>query len=140
MPKVEIITAKGHENIKGTHKTTFEITKEREISIRADCVIGVNADKGLLDMNNKIKNEIRKSKKLKFEIKLPDYDLSETVTAEGNVNLSLNHPTDMVVRKSTFICSRTLAIKSDKAAFDINREMIYLLSDPKTELIFIIFV
>ncbi len=138
MPKVEIITARGHENIRATHRTTFEITKDKEISKTADCIIGVKASKGLADISNEVKNKIKKSKKIKIEIKLPEYGLTETVMACGSTELKLTHPSDIVVRKSTFICDRTLAIKADKAARDLNREMISLLSDPKTELLFVI--
>ena len=37
-------SARGHENIRGVHKTTFEFTKEKELTLKGDCIIGVNAD------------------------------------------------------------------------------------------------
>ncbi|MEM2324735.1 MAG: DUF371 domain-containing protein, partial [Archaeoglobaceae archaeon] len=41
------ILAFGHSNITAKHRTTFEITKDQEISKRADCVIGVKASKSI---------------------------------------------------------------------------------------------
>ena len=138
MPKVETIIAKGHKNIKGTHRTTFEITKEKEISRAADCIIGVKANKGLADLSEEIKRELKKAKNIEIKIKLPEYNLEETIIAKGDSKLKLTHTTDVVIRKSNFICDRTLAIKANKAAKDINREIISLLSDPKTEVVLVI--
>ena len=37
------IIAYGHKNVRGTHKTTFEITKDKDLTERGTCIIGVNA-------------------------------------------------------------------------------------------------
>ncbi|HIP75502.1 MAG TPA: DUF371 domain-containing protein, partial [Thermococcus paralvinellae] len=42
----EIIHCYGHENIKATHKSTLEITKEDFLTPRGDCIICIKADKG----------------------------------------------------------------------------------------------
>ena len=36
--------AYGHPNILGTHKTTFEFTKDNELTLNGDCIVGVKAD------------------------------------------------------------------------------------------------
>ena len=41
---MEIVIARGHPNIRATHKTTLEVTKEKELSPRGDCIIGICAD------------------------------------------------------------------------------------------------
>jgi hypothetical protein len=46
------------------------------------------------------------------------------VTAYGSPNLKLVHPSDIVVRKSIYICNRTLAIRADKAAQGLSRELV----------------
>jgi len=48
----------------------------------------------------------------------------ETVRGWGHPSLALDHPTDMVVRKSSFLCGRTLAVRADKAARDLSREFV----------------
>jgi hypothetical protein len=40
---------------------------------------------------------------------------------------------DIVIRKSEFVCPRTLAVKCNKASDLIPREMVLLLQDPKTK-------
>ncbi|MEM2907042.1 MAG: DUF371 domain-containing protein, partial [Candidatus Odinarchaeota archaeon] len=52
----ERLTARGHPNITATHKTTFEFTKEESITIKATCIVGVKASKGLPDFSEKFKN------------------------------------------------------------------------------------
>jgi len=41
--KIEI-PFKGHKNILSLHKKTIEITKESELTINGDCIIGTSAD------------------------------------------------------------------------------------------------
>jgi hypothetical protein len=56
--------------------------------------------------------------------------IAETVIAYGSAHLTLGHPTEMVVRKSNYICSRTLAIKADKSSADLSRDLVDKLKDP----------
>ncbi|MBU4202226.1 MAG: DUF371 domain-containing protein [Candidatus Altiarchaeota archaeon] len=59
-----------------------------------------------------------------LEITIECGGISEILKAKGHHNLTLTHPTDMVVRKSDFICDRTLAIGADKASIDLDRELV----------------
>jgi len=56
--------------------------------------------------------------------------VSEVINGLGSPQLILTHPKDIVMRKSSYICERTLAIKSDKAAKDLSRELVRKLMDP----------
>jgi hypothetical protein len=51
----------------------------------------------------------------------------------GHPSLMLTDDKDMVIRKSNYICPRTLAIKSDKAAIDMPRDMILMLNKSDTK-------
>lgn len=135
---MEIVIARGHPNIRATHKTTLEVTKEKELSPRGDCIIGICADKSVSDLNENLKRWLKLSKSIKIEIILPDYGIRDELIAVGSPRLTLKHDTDIVVRKSEYVCDRTLAIKSNKAARDIDREIVELLKDHKTELLLII--
>ena len=79
-----IIHAKGHENIRGLHKTTLEITKETHLTPRGDCIIGVSADKSMQDFPEEFKEKIRKSKKIIVEIEVGG--LRDVVVGEGMKN------------------------------------------------------
>jgi hypothetical protein len=126
----EIILARGHGNVQSTHKSTLEITKDDRLSKRGDCIIAVSADKTLADFSPRFKENLRRENS-KITILIETGDITEKVNAYGNPRLTLSHPTDMVVRRSNHICGRTLAIKADKAACDLSRELVERLKKPE---------
>jgi len=130
MEITEIIFAKGHRNIQGIHKSTLEITKENKLSKKGECIIAVSADKALADLSQALKGGLRK-KNSEMIMLIEAGGIVEVVNALGCEQLILTHPTDIVVRKSSYVCSRTLAIKADKAAWDLSRKLVERLMDPK---------
>lgn len=125
-----VFFAFGHQNIQATHKTTLEFTKEKDLSKQGDCIIGVNSTKGAIDLPYEFKEAARKVG-AKITTKIEAGDLNEIVNAKGNHNLQFTHPTDLVIRKSNYLCNRTLAIEADKAAINLSRTFIEKLKDPK---------
>ena len=123
MKITEIVDAYGHENIRATHETTFEITKESTLTRRGDCVIAVGATKGAKDLSSEFK-EAMKREDVQITITIEANEIREVVKARGSPQLLFTHPTDMVVRKSNYICGRTIAIEANKAAKDISRKLI----------------
>jgi len=118
-----IFFAKGHPNVTSTHKTTFEVTKDKEIGKKADCIIGVASDESIRDIPENIRKAISSNDSV-VKIRLETENAVDTITGKGNHLLTLDHPTDIVCRKSDFICGRTLMIKADKAAKDLNPNLI----------------
>lgn len=117
------IKAKGHENVLSLHKSTFEITKDKDLSLSGDCIIGLDIDKSMEDFPEEFKEKLANDDtKVIVELKTPN--ASDTIEGYGHHDLTLSHPTDIVCRKSNFVCSRTLMIKSNKAAIDLNRDLI----------------
>lgn len=126
----ETILARGHEYVSATHKTTLEITKEANLSKRGNCVIAVSADKGLDDFSSEFRECLRKNN-VRIAILVESGRVAETVNASGDSKLILDHPTDIVVRKSSHISGRTLAIEADKAACDLSRKLVERLRSPE---------
>ena len=117
------IMARGHENVLSLHKSTFEITKDKDLSLAGDCIIGLDIDKSMEDFPKGFKEKLANDDtKVIVELRTPN--ASDTIEGYGHHDLTLSHPTDIVCRKSTFVCSRTLMIKSNKAAIDLNRDLI----------------
>mgnify|MGYP001048611717 CR=1 FL=1 len=129
MEKTEVITAYGHSFIQATHETTFEITKDTCLMKKGNCIIAVKADKGLVDLSRNFK-DAGKNANAKITMVIEAGNEKEIVTAYGKSGLSFSHPTDMVVRKSSYVCSRTLAVKADKAAIDLSRKLVEKLRNP----------
>ena len=122
----EIIVCYGHENIRSEHKSTFEITKEECLTPAGTCIIGIKADKGATDLSDNFKRILSDDRSiLKTTLKIKDQ--SFTITSHGSSAMTLTHTTDMVWRKSRFVCSRTTGIYSDTAAGNIPKEIINLL-------------
>ena len=128
--KIEI-PFKGHKNILSLHKKTIEITKDGKLTVNGDCIVGTNSSLACVDLPEKFKRKIQKpDTKITFSIVADEY--SFTVRGHGSEKLTLKHPNDIVLRKSAFTCSRTIAIMCDKASDDIPRKMVKKLQNPKT--------
>jgi hypothetical protein len=129
----------GHTNIRSNHKKTIEITKETELTPRGDCIIGVNATSSCHDLPNSLKGKLRNPEsRIQFSIKVGEHEF--LLEGKGHADLILTHKEDIVIRKSDFVCPRTLAVKCNKASDIIPRAMVRLLQDPKTKGIFSILV
>lgn len=129
MEITEVIFAYGHKNVQATHESTLEITKEEELTKRGDCIIAVSATKASRDLTSEFRNGLSKGN-AKMKMWIEAGEVGEVVNASGSSGLILSHPTDMVIRKSQYICSRTLAIKADKAAQDLSRKLVDRLTRP----------
>lgn len=122
------IHTKGHKNVTSKHKSTFEITKDPEIGITADCIIGVDMDKSMLDFPQDFKEKIANSE-TEIIMKLKTINGCDEIHGYGDENLTLTHPTDIVCRKSDYTCNRTLMIKADKASRDLDSNLVNDLSN-----------
>jgi hypothetical protein len=121
----------GHENIRSNHQRTLEITKESHLTPRGDCIIGVNAKSSCADLPEELKNKLKNpDSRVNFSIKVGDEEF--VMEGKGHPDLILSHTEDIVIRKSDFVCPRTLAIKCDKASDLLPRSMVKLLQDPNT--------
>ena len=122
--------AHGHPNIRSTHKTTLMTTTEPHLTPRGDCIIAVGAETGLAQLPDEIKVAARD----------PGTDITFTISVENHVFIAVGrgHPTltytdsiDMVARKSSYTCGRTLMIASNKASTDLPAEIIKALQNPE---------
>lgn len=111
----------------------MEITKHEVKSKRGDCIIATRSELALRDLPIELK-ERAKDDKSNIGLLIEVGGLVEEVWGKGHPKLSFKSESDMVIRKSNFICDRTLMIRANKAAFDLNRELVELLKDPNTRI------
>ena len=121
--------ANGHKNVLSTHKTTFEFTKETELTKNGNCIVAVGSTMGAVDLPEEFKKTAQKENS-KITITIEVDNQKETATGKGSPQLQFTHPTDLVVRKSSFTCGRNLAIKADKASIDFSKMLVEKLQDP----------
>ncbi|MPZ05461.1 MAG: DUF371 domain-containing protein [Nitrososphaeraceae archaeon] len=137
--KEERVTFVGNRNIRCLHNKTIEITKAVSLSTRGDCIAGVSASKACNDFDKEFKARFSESgRKVNLEIKVDE----QTFRMHGftDQRLTLSHDHDIVIRRSNYVCPRTLCVLCNKASFDIPRELVLKLQDPATAAVLKIFV
>ena len=119
----------GHPMVRSKHRNTIEVTRDPNLTISGDCIIGVRADKGLSDLSKDVRDSIRvDGSELFITIEVPPERF--VIRAAGSSLLSLEDSHEMVLRKTEFISPRTLAIRADAAAKDIPRRIVENLRSP----------
>ncbi|WP_209626361.1 DUF371 domain-containing protein [Methanobacterium petrolearium] len=126
-----IFKAKGHDNVTSKHRSTFEVTQDREMNLAGDCIVGVSSNASLKDLPPQMKDAIR-DENTEIHVILETENASDEIIGYGSPSLTLDHPTDMVCRRSDYTCSRTLMIRADKAAVDLNPDLVEDLKSGKT--------
>ena len=137
----------GHEHITAKHKTTLEFTKDTEMGLEGDCIVGVKADFSLQQLKKFIKS-VSNNKKITIIIEtinnknninknkiniIKNYNkIIEKINAEINPNFNSNE--EMVIRKTDFVSERTFAIKANKAAFELKRDLVEFLKGKENKI------
>lgn len=127
----ETVEFYGHPNVRASHPTTIEITTDKHLTLRGDCIIGVRASKGCSQLSEQLRSILNdESSKVRFEIDVDGHKFE--FFARGSSNLTFEDEHEIVIRKSDYASARTLAVKADKAACDIPRRMVEMLKDSGT--------
>jgi len=123
MPHEEVLHARGHEHVAGTHESTFEVTTDDWLTPAGDCIVGVEADRGPADFDPAFVEACRDADAT-VELTLRADGHEETVTARGHPDLTLDSDRSAVVRTSDYVDDRTVAVEADAAAADLDRELV----------------
>ncbi|MHA1714361.1 MAG: DUF371 domain-containing protein [Promethearchaeota archaeon] len=118
---LEAFSAKGHENVLSTHKTTLEFTKSPSLTKRGNCILGVEAEISPSEFKPETKELLCKKKHFLLEIEING--LTDSITGWGDPALSLADDEEMVFRKSNYMSGRTVLINCSKAARDLKSEI-----------------
>ena len=123
MRVVEEFLARGHPNITAKHPSTLEITKQDKLTKNGDCIIAVEATKGLWELSETFRRTCADDNS-KIRLEVSAHGIVDVVYGKGNAMLTLNHPDEIVVRKSSYVSDRTLMIAANKAAGDLKRRLV----------------
>lgn len=126
----EAIRAYGHRNVTSTHRSTFEVTRDAEIGLAADCIIAVGADKSAAMLSDSFRKAVASDDAQITAIIRCDGH-SDTVTGRGSSQMTFTDVHSMVFRVSNYICGRTVMIYADKAARNLDRGLIAALASGK---------
>ncbi len=128
------LEAYGHPNIRATHRSTLEITKDKSLTPRGDCILGVSATKSASELSEELKDSLRRGHLLVVILLVPGTELFDYFTAKGSPSLLFTDSRSLVIRKSDYIDGRTIAIHSSKAAKDIRRDLVEELKNTSARL------
>ncbi len=126
-------TCFGHENITAGHKTTLEFTKEEELSLKGDCIVGVKADFSFAQLKRFIKS-LGSNRKITIIIETINHNKKIIERINAEINPNFNSGREIVIRKTDFVSERTFAIKADRAAFELSRELISFLKGKESRI------
>lgn len=128
MRLLESFTARGHGNVTAMHKTTIELTKEGDLTLRGDCIIGVGATKAPAQFSEATRQALKQKRKFLFIFRVGGVE--EHVEGMGDPALTLDDEHEMVIRKSTFISGRTVLVGCNKASIDLSPALRAALRNP----------
>jgi len=124
----EVVHARGHTNVTGTHRSTFEVTRDAEISASADCIIAVGADKGAASLSEPFKRSAARDDAF-ITCVIEAGGVKDRVTGWGSNAMTFTVENSMVFRVSDYVCGRTVLIHADKPAARLDRKLIKALAE-----------
>ncbi len=123
MEAQDIVYCRGHPLVLGSHPTTFEVTREDHLTKNGNCIIGIAADKGCRGLSPAFKHVIVHDDAL-LSTRLTCREVTVEVKSRGSSLMTLDNPTDMVWRRSSYICGRTIGIMTDHVAATLPEQLI----------------
>lgn len=129
------VTFYGHPNVQSLHGKTIEITKDEHLTLSGDCIIGVRASKACADLDETLRRKLRSNDSV-VKIEIVVGSESFVINGKGDERFTLQNPHDIVIRKTNFVCPRTMSVKCDRASSDMPRGIVRMLQDKDAKGIF----
>lgn len=117
-----VFKAKGHANVRATHRTTFEVTREDYLTPRGDCIIGVSSEVAAAHLPGWLKDWLRSGGPV--VVVLSSGGHVDAVTGWGDPRMTLDDPVRMVFRRSNYVGPETVVVRASKAARDLDRGLV----------------
>src|SRR6056297_1125236 len=124
----ETVRAHGHEHVAGEHQSTLELTTDDYLTPAGDCILGIEADRAPADFADDFVDACR-DPDATITLVLDADGHRETVTGSGHPDLTFEDERSMVARTSTYVDDRTILVDADKAAADVDRDLVAALAD-----------
>lgn len=134
---VEVVRARGHVNVKCTHKSTLEITRDKYLTPRGDCILGVDSNTAPCQFSQEFK-EIAKSRESKIIAIILAGEYWEVIVGRGDDRMSFTHTSRIVFRKSTFVSGDTVMVEASKSARDIDRRIVEYMQNPSSRVVIVL--
>jgi hypothetical protein len=124
----EQITAQGHEHVTAAHESTLEVTSDDYLTPAGDCIVGIEADVVPATFDPDFRAACRNADAtITATIEVGDH--REVVTGRGHPDFTFENERSLVIRTSTYVDDRTVIVEADKAATDLDRNLVAALAD-----------
>lgn len=124
----ETVTARGHEHVTARHASTFEVTTDEFLTPAGDCILAVGADRAPADFDRDFVAACRDpAATLTATLRAGDH--AATVAGRGHPDLTFDDDRSLVCRTSDYVDGRTVLVRADAAAGDLDRDLVAALAD-----------
>jgi len=118
-----VFKAAGHENVRATHRSTLEVTREDWLTPRGDCIVGVSAEVGAAGLPEWLREAARDPGSV-IVLVLCSGPVCDSVAGRGDPRITLDDPDRIVVRRSSYVDGKTLMVSASKAAAGLRRDLV----------------
>jgi hypothetical protein len=119
----EVIRARGHDNVRAEHASTFEVTTDDWLTPAGDCIIGVEADRSPAAFDPAFVEACR-DRTARITARIEVGDQVQTITGRGHPDLTFDSDRSAVARTSDYVDDRTVMVDADHAAAGVDRAMV----------------
>ena len=127
----EVVQARGHEHVAGTHASTLELTSDDYLTPAGDCILGIEADRVPADFDPAFVAACQ-DETATVELVLEAAGNRAVVTGRGDPDLTFEDDRSLVCRTSDYVDDRTVMVAADAAAADLDRELVAVLAEGAT--------
>jgi len=124
----EVVRARGHGHVAGTHASTVEVTADDYLTPAGDCIVGIEADRTPADFGADFVAACQRTE-ARIEATFVVDGLEDRLVGRGHPDLTFESDRSLVGRTSEYVDDRTIAVGMDGAARDLDREIIDRLVD-----------
>ena len=124
----EVIRGQGHEHVSAEHASTFELTSDDYLTPAGDCILGIEADRVPADFDEEFVAACR-SHDATITVTLETEAHSDRIEGRGHPDIELTNERSAVGRTSDYVDDRTIVVGADKAAGDLDRDLVAALAD-----------
>jgi len=125
---VEVVRARGHENVTAEHVSTLEFTSDDFLTPAGDCILAVEADRVPADFDEAFVAACQ-AHGATIAATIEAAGHTHEVTGRGHPDFSFENERSHVIRTSDYVDDRTVLVGATGAAADVDRELVDALAD-----------
>ena len=124
----QTLRASGHEHVQATHGSTFEVTTDDWLTPAGDCILAVDADRAPADFPAGFVDACR-GPQATIVATIEAGGHRERIVGSGHPDLTFGSDRSAVCRTSDHVDDRTVMVGAERAAADLDRELVAALAD-----------